>query len=449
MSSATFSDLEQMARAHFTAAALPGAVLHVVTADGPQLTVEHGDLTAGTPVMLGSTSKAMTAALLLQHVDEGLVGLEDPVTRYLPEVDLPEDVTLGDLACHVSGLRTDARPGHLVQQRNRSFTYANQNYNLLGEVLSAISGLPFGRLLSDRVLQPLGMRHSGCAPETTGMRGRTNVFGRNCPAPRAGFGPGSWIQGPSGGVVASAEDAGRFLSMILSGGEFGGRRVLSQHAIDSMLNAGVAVQGSPAVGDMFGDSGWYGFGWVKKDIEDHAVNTHSGKVPQSTSVFGLVQDLGIAFVLVADLGDFLVRTPLLEDLGSDIIRVLLDLPFGELPTPGKARTRQNVLNLAYAAFLALSTVGWSPHTRPRRAEGSVLYHAVLPAALMVGIRQASRTSWPWLFRFAPDAIGILTTGCLSMQASGLARVASAGRRRRSPHATTPHPSHNKAPEPRR
>ena len=151
MKSIAFSDLERVAQAHFAAAALPGAVLHVVTADGPQLTVEHGDLTAGTPVMLGSTSKAVTAALLLQQVDEGLVDLDDPVLRYLPEVDLPEEVTLGDLACHVSGLRTDANPRHLIRQRDRRFTYANQNYNLLGEVLSATSGVPFGRLLSDRL----------------------------------------------------------------------------------------------------------------------------------------------------------------------------------------------------------------------------------------------------------------------------------------------------------
>ena len=449
MKSIAFSDLERVAQAHFAAAALPGAVLHVVTADGPQLTVEHGDLTAGTPVMLGSTSKAVTAALLLQQVDEGLVDLDDPVLRYLPEVDLPEEVTLGDLACHVSGLRTDANPRHLIRQRDRRFTYANQNYNLLGEVLSATSGVPFGRLLSDRLLQPLGMRYSGCAPETTGTRGRTNVFGRNHPASRIDFGPRSWIQGPSGGVVASAEDAGRFLSMILSGGKFGGRQVLSQHAIGTMLNAGVAVQGNPAVSDAFGDSGWYGFGWVKKNIEGHAVYTHNGKVPQSTSIFGLVPDLGVAFVLVADLGDFLVRIPLLESLGNDIVCVLLDLPFGEPPTRGKARARQTVLNLVYASFLAVGALGWFPCTQPRCLKGSLLYHAVLPAVLMVGIRQASRTSWPWLFRFAPDAIGVLTAGCLSMQASGLVRVVSAGRDNRPPDATIPRLFFDKTPEPRR
>lgn len=421
-----FSHLEQVARTYFAAAALPGAVLHVVTADGPQFTVEHGDLTATTLVMLGSTSKAVTAALLLQLVDEGLVSLDDSVTQYLPEADLPEDVTLGDLARHTSGLRTDARPGHLVQQRDRGFTYANQNYNLLGDALSAASGVPFGRLLSDRVLQPLGMCHSGCAPESIGARGWSSVFGRTCPARRADFGSGSWIQGPSGGVVASVEDAGRFLSMILSGGELGGRRILSQRAIHTMLHAGVAVSGSPAVGDAFGDFGWYGFGWVRKDVDGHTVYTHSGKVPHATSIFGLIPDLGVAFVLAADLGDFLVRTPLLEDLGSDLIRVLLNLPLGQPPAQGKMRARQTVVNLAYAAFLTISTLGWFPHTRTRGTAGSLLYHAVAPTALAIGLRRASRTPWPWLFRFVPDAISVLTVGCLSMYASGLARVASAG-----------------------
>ncbi|MCX7537314.1 serine hydrolase [Corynebacterium sp. P5875] len=427
-SSVTLSELERVARAHFVAADLPGAVLHVVTSDGPLLTVEHGELSVGTPVMLGSTSKSMTAALLLQHVDEGLLRLDDPATRYLTDAELPEDITLSDLACHVSGLRTDTTPGRLTRRQDRSFNYANQNYNLLGQVLSTASGVSFGRLLSARILEPLGMQHSGSAPDVIGTRGRTNVLGKNCPAMRADFGPESWIQGPSGGVVASSEDAGRFLSMILSGGTFCGRQILSQCAIDTMLNSGVTVQRSPAVSDAFGDSGVYGFGWVKKDIAGHAVHTHSGKVPQSTSVFGLVPDLGIAFVLVANLGDFLVRTPLLEDLGGDIIRVLLNLPIKELPAKRKARIRQSILNLAYAAFLTVGVFGWHSRTRPRRVEGSLLYHAVLPTALMLGIRRASGTPWPWLFRFAPDAIGVLTVGCLSMLTSGLERMATAKRK---------------------
>ncbi len=424
MTKVTFLELGQLARAHFAAVALPGAVLHVVSAEGPQLTVEHGDLTAETPVMLGSTSKAMTAALLLQHVDEGLLRLDDPVRHHLPNMDLPENVTLADLAHHTSGLDTDATPGHLAQTRSRGFTYANQNYNLLGEVLGTVSGVQFGRLLSERLLQPLGMHDSGCAPEVVGARGRTSMFGRNCPAPRANYGPMSWIQGPSGGIVASAEDVGRFLTMILSGGACNGRQVLSPQAIATMLEAGVAVQGSPAVSDIFGDSGRYGFGWVTKDIAGHTSHTHSGKVPHSTSVFGLLPDRGVAFVLVADTGDFLVRTPLLEDLGSAIIQILLNQPTGKLPLANVAQMRQTVLNIAYTIFLGVSALGWFPRTRPRHPAGALLYHAVLPTALLLGVRRASRTPWPWLFRFAPDAIGVLAAGCLSLGAAGLVEAAS-------------------------
>lgn len=424
----SFSDLERMVRASFSAAALPGAVLCLVTAGGSELTVEYGDLAVDTPVMLGSTSKAMTAALLLQHVEEGLIALDDPVTRHLPGVDLPDDVTLSDLACHVSGIRTDARPGHLITRRDRGFAYANQNYNLLGDVLSAVSGVPFSVLLGARLLVPLGMANSGSAPEVVGTRGWTNVFGRNCRAARADYGLGSWIQGPSGGVVASAGDVRRFLSMILMDGQLDGQRVLSRSSIETMLVEGVTVKESPAVRDALGDTGRYGFGWVTKDVEGRTVHTHSGKLPQSTSFFGILPEPGVAFVLVADLGDFLVRTPLLEEIGAAIVRMVLGPPRDEAPTPVEARGRQRILNLAYGAFLTVGVLGWFPRTRPRHPLGSLLYHSVIPAALVAGIRRSSQTPWSWLLRFTPDAVGVLLAGCLSMHLSGLARVLSRGRR---------------------
>lgn len=415
--------LEQLARWHFSSAALPGAVLHVVTADGPVLTVEYGDLSADTPVVLGSTSKSVTAALLLQFVDDGRLSLDDPARKHLTNVALPDDVTLRDLACHVSGLRTDATPRHLAQKRDREFAYSNQNYNLLGDVLTTVSGANFGILLSEGLLQPLGMSQTGCAPETTGARGWSSLFGRDVPAPRADFGPGSWIQAPSGGVVTSARDAGRLLSMILSGGTAHGRQVLSPQSIETMLSAGVEVKGSPAVSDALGDSGRYGFGWVTKEVNGHIVHLHSGKVPQSTSVFALIPELGVGFVLLADIGDFLVRTPLLEDLGSAIIRELFNLPPRESQSPTKARDRQRVLNVAYGAFIAAGILGWFPRTRPRSVPASVLYHGAIPATLVMGARKASHTPWPWLVRFAPDAAAVLAVGCLSMGLTGVARIA--------------------------
>ena len=164
-------DLERLVAETFDAAGVPGGVLHVVDAQGPRETVEYGGLAASDPVTLGSTSKALAATVLLQLAEEGLVDLRAPVRRYLPGVGLPQEVTLLDLAHHSSGLRPDARPAHLIKARTREFRYANQNYNLLGDVLAAASGMTYASLLTSRVLEPLGMDQSWCPPLRPERRG--------------------------------------------------------------------------------------------------------------------------------------------------------------------------------------------------------------------------------------------------------------------------------------
>lgn len=412
-------DLERLVAETFDAAGVPGGVLHVVDAQGPRETVEYGGLAASDPVTLGSTSKALAATVLLQLAEEGLVDLHAPVQRYLPGVGLPQEVTLLDLAHHRSGLRPDARPAHLIKARTREFRYANQNYNLLGNVLAAASGMTYASLLTSRVLEPLGMDQSWCPPLRPGAPGHVAVFGVNIPVRAFNAGPGSWIQGPSGAVTASAADAGRFLAMMLGGGVLDGRRVLSPASVTMMLNDVVQADGSPAVAGPFGDQGEYGLGWVRKQVRGRPVHLRVGKVPGATSVFVLLPDVGLGFVLLVNAGDFLVGTPLLEKLAENVARLLLGEEVTTAAPRSVVRRRRAVLNSVYAVFLVMSAVGWLVPVLPGGLLVSVGYHAVLPAALVVGLRRSSSTPWPWLFRFAPDVASVLFLGCVSMVAAGM------------------------------
>lgn len=447
------TELEDLISERFTAAAIPSAVFYLVDAEGRRLAIEHGGLSVTTPVMLGSTSKAMTATLLLQLVDQGLLSLEDPATQYLPEVNLPPDVTLSDLAHHTSGLRPDAYPERYKPRARRAFTYANQNYNFLGDTIAAVTGTPFSRVLTERLLRPLGMTRSGCAPERRGTRGRTSFLGIAYPALRYNFGPRSWIQAPSGGIVSTAEDAGKFLSMLLNNGCSKGCRILSEEAVSSMFDITTPANNSPAVSDSFSKSGSYGLGWVRKSIEGHQVYSHTGKLPHASSVFKLIPELELGFVLLADIGDFLVRTPLLEDLANDITRILLGQPATRISPPSSARKRQLLLGLTYLGLLAGSAAGWSKHTRPRSMTTATLFHAVLPTTLLAGFRKASGTPWPWMLRFAPDTVAVLTLGCLNLLVSGLGRLWAANLESRTRHRTVaekaPRPTHSRRNPPSR
>jgi D-alanyl-D-alanine-carboxypeptidase/D-alanyl-D-alanine-endopeptidase len=137
---------------------------------------------------IGSVTKVFTATVLADMVEEGLVALDDPVQRYLPEgVELPvrgRPVTLGDLATQTSGL-TRLPPGFVrrsLRQRSNPFAgytesdlrratsrarlrsnpgeklrYSNFGFGLLGHVLARRADRSFEQLVLERVGEPLAL----------------------------------------------------------------------------------------------------------------------------------------------------------------------------------------------------------------------------------------------------------------------------------------------------
>jgi len=142
---------------------------------------------ADTIFEIGSLTKVFTATLLGAMVDEGVVGLDDPVQQYLPaDVQLPvreRPITLGDLATHTSGLprlphgfllrslahrrnpyawlTVDELHAGLPVMRLRREPgtrprYSNLGYGLLGHVLALRAGTTYEELVQDRICRPLG-----------------------------------------------------------------------------------------------------------------------------------------------------------------------------------------------------------------------------------------------------------------------------------------------------
>ena len=69
-------------------------------------------------VRIGSNTKTMTATVILQLVDEGRIGLDDPVSRYRPDVPNGEDITIAQLLDMSSGLANYTEDLALNEQRD-------------------------------------------------------------------------------------------------------------------------------------------------------------------------------------------------------------------------------------------------------------------------------------------------------------------------------------------
>jgi cyclic peptide transporter len=142
-------------------------------------------VTATTLFELGSTTKAFTALAVLQLEEQGLLNLNDPVTRYLPWFQLSvngraADITLRQLLYHTSGIPfktigdipVDAGEGalertvrNLVGQEldfvpGEKYLYATVNYDVLGLIIQQVTGQTYERYMTDHILQPLGLNQT-------------------------------------------------------------------------------------------------------------------------------------------------------------------------------------------------------------------------------------------------------------------------------------------------
>jgi len=102
-----------------------------------------------TPYRLASVTKPVAATLIMQLVEEGLLDLDDPVSKYGVHLESEGVVRVWHLLTHTS----EGVPG-------TRHNYRGDRYGLLGAVIEGASGKSFEELLSERILEPLGMTNS-------------------------------------------------------------------------------------------------------------------------------------------------------------------------------------------------------------------------------------------------------------------------------------------------
>jgi CubicO group peptidase (beta-lactamase class C family) len=153
-------------------------------------------ISAGTVFRIGSITKQISAAVLLQLVAEGKVGLDDPLAKYLPTYPNGSAITMRELLNHTSGIQSyTSIPGWMVEARtNKAYTteamiaefaqlpatskpgeawsYNNSGYVLVGAVIEAVTHRPWYDEVNRRIAAPLGLhslRYGVDEPQITAM----------------------------------------------------------------------------------------------------------------------------------------------------------------------------------------------------------------------------------------------------------------------------------------
>jgi CubicO group peptidase (beta-lactamase class C family) len=183
---AEVDSLDRYVRAELARQRVPGLSIAVLRGDSVVLArgygyanVEHHVPAADSTVYeVGSISKQFTAAATVLLSEEGRLGLDDVITRYLPEgSSIWPGVTIRHLLTHTSGIsdqsldtldfRKDYTEEELVRlaaaqpllfEPGASYSYSSTGYTLLGIIIHRVTGEFYGDLLRDRIFRPLGMR---------------------------------------------------------------------------------------------------------------------------------------------------------------------------------------------------------------------------------------------------------------------------------------------------
>ena len=292
------SNLRDILQTHVSDGSVPGAV--ALTACGDRVEVAAAGFAGadGTSPMardsifrIASITKPITAAAVMMLVEDGLIALEDPVARWLPELASPvvlrtpagpvddvvpavRPITVFDLLTFRAGwgfpsdfslpavglLFSELKQGPpqpqlvaapdewmaalsripLLHQPGEVWLY-NTCSDILGVLIARASGRPLPEFLAERLFEPLGMADTGFEVPAAKLDRFTSYY-RTDPAgglELVDAPGGQWSSQPAfpsgaGGLVSTAGDWHCFAKMLLAGGSAGGRQLLSPASVRQM-----------------------------------------------------------------------------------------------------------------------------------------------------------------------------------------------------------------------
>jgi CubicO group peptidase (beta-lactamase class C family) len=176
----TADRLREVCREWFEASGEPFIVLvarhGVVVINEPLGQWTWGQLTRETATEMASLTKLVTGLLFAQFVDQGLVGIDDPVGRYLPDFPVSGDkvITLRQCFTHTTGLYGHEEWGGLhnpwldnviangleLLSPGKVHNYNGMGYDLAGKVMEVVSGKSIFRLMRENLFDPLEMKNT-------------------------------------------------------------------------------------------------------------------------------------------------------------------------------------------------------------------------------------------------------------------------------------------------
>jgi len=310
------SKVDDIAHQVLTSTGVPSASIAVVQ-DGKIAYVQaYGNArldpqTAAAAAMrysIGSISKQFTAAAILLLAEEGKLSLDDPVSKYVPNLTRGDEITIRQLLSHTSGYQDfwpqDYVPPLMLEpisadgimdrwakkpldfDPGTKWQYSNTNYVIAGVIVEKVSGTPLLQFLGQRVFAPLAMKsvadtNENKLPPTDPGGYFRYALGPLHPAPKEGRG---WMFA-AGELAMTAEDLARWDISVIN------QTVLKPASYQQMETEVVLKNG---VGTR------YGLGMFVTSVNGQRVLEHNGEVSGFTAENIVMPDDKIAVVVLTN-----------------------------------------------------------------------------------------------------------------------------------------------------
>lgn len=256
---------------------------------------------------IASMTKTVTAVMILRLCELGILDLDTPIKKYLPWLKLsrPEaekTMTLHHLLIHTAGMpgdtyleegsRDEDTMDAVIQKvlpdialttlpEENKFLYSSWGYNLIGCVASNAAGKPYTKLISQYVLEPLGMTTSTFDYQIA------STYPLSLPhrkTPEGGFRVLhhqriNTVYHAGAGLYSNATDMCKFARFFLNGGVSDtGVRVLTEKSFADMISKHALKSEVPET--------YYGFGTFARAYKDRYIYGHTGNYdPYNSSIF--------------------------------------------------------------------------------------------------------------------------------------------------------------------
>lgn len=315
-------ELKEMTQREMRQLQVPGVAVGL-TVNGLDYTFGYGithienplEVTSRTLFRIGSTTKTITGQIIMMLADQGKLGLDDRVRKYLPNFKVQDEyasanVTVRQLLNHTAGWDGDIffdtgagddalekyvqKMAEVGQQTplGELFTYNNASLNIAGRIIEVATGKTYEDAVQDMVLNPLGMDNSFFSLGEVMMR--RFAMGHMLKDGKLEIGrPYAEARGAAacGGLISDAVDQMKYARFHMGGGEApSGERLLSEESM--------RVMQTPVI-DAGGDT-WIGITWHINDMGGVRFVSHGGSTVGQQSDFWMAPAEKVAMTVLTN-----------------------------------------------------------------------------------------------------------------------------------------------------